>query len=52
MGSWFEDQNLAGFANWFRCQYLEENMHGMKIYNFINERGGRALLSSIESPHN
>ena len=50
MGSWFEEQNLTGFANWFRCQYLEENMHGMKIYNFINERGGRALLTAIESP--
>ncbi len=50
MGSWFEDQNLIGFANWFRCQYLEENMHAMKIYNFINERGGRVVLKPIEGP--
>ena len=50
MGSWFEDQNLNGFANWFRCQYLEENMHGMKIYNFINERGGRVKLKHIDGP--
>jgi ferritin len=50
MGSWFEDQNLMGFANWFRCQYLEENMHAMKIYNFINERGGRAILAPITGP--
>jgi len=50
MGSWFEDQNLMGFANWFRCQYLEENMHAMKFYNFVNERGGRVILKAIEGP--
>jgi ferritin len=50
MGSWFEEKNMAGFANWFRCQYLEENMHAMKIYNFINERGARVILKSIGSP--
>lgn len=50
MGSWFEEKNLSGFANWFRCQYLEENMHGMKIFNFINERGGRAVLKQIDGP--
>ncbi len=50
MGSWFEDQNLMGFANWFRCQYLEENMHAMKMYNFVNERGGRVILKPIKGP--
>ncbi len=50
MGSWFEEKNLAGFANWFRCQYLEENMHAMKIYNFVNDRGGRVLLDTIQGP--
>lgn len=25
-------------------------MHAMKIYDFINERGGRALLKGIEGP--
>ena len=38
------------FANWFRCQYLEENMHAMKFYNFINERGGRVTLKAIAGP--
>ncbi|QEN06767.1 ferritin [Oceanispirochaeta crateris] len=50
MGSWFEEQNLMGFASWFRCQYLEENMHAMKMYNFVNERGGRVILKAIEAP--
>ncbi len=50
MGSWFEEKSLTGFANWFRCQYLEENMHAMKMYNFVNERGGHVLLKAIDGP--
>ena len=51
MASWFEEQNLLGFTNWMKCQYLEETMHGMKFYNFLNDRGGRALLTAIDSPN-
>lgn len=50
MSSWFEDQNLIGFSNWMRCQYLEESMHAMKLYNFVNERGGRVYLKPIAGP--
>ncbi|NQT59281.1 MAG: ferritin [Bacteroidetes bacterium] len=50
MSSWFEDRNLVGFSNWMRCQYLEESMHAMKLYNFVNERGGRVLLKPIAGP--
>ncbi|MDC7235560.1 MAG: ferritin [Spirochaetales bacterium] len=50
MGSWFEEKSLTGFAHWFRCQYLEENMHAMKMYNYVNERGGRVVLKPIEGP--
>lgn len=50
MGSWFEDKGLLGIAHWFRCQYLEENMHAMKIYNFVFERGAKVNLKAIEGP--
>lgn len=50
MGSWFEEKGLLGIAHWFRCQYLEENMHGMKIYNFIFERGASVTLKAIDGP--
>ncbi|HAK46923.1 MAG TPA: ferritin [Spirochaeta sp.] len=50
MGSWFEDEDLPGFGNWMRCQYMEETMHAMKFFNFLNERGGRAELKAIEGP--
>ena len=50
MESFFKSQNLNGFANWMRIQTQEEIMHSMKIYDFINERGGRVLLKAIEGP--
>ena len=50
MESFFKSQNLNGFANWMRIQTQEEVMHAMKMYDFINERGGRVLLKAIEGP--
>lgn len=50
MASHFEEMNLKGFANWMRCQYLEETMHAMKFFNFVNERGGRVILAPIAGP--
>ncbi len=50
MESYFKAQNLNGFANWMKIQTQEEVMHTMKIYDFINERGGRVLLKAIEGP--
>lgn len=50
MAAYFDDEDLPGFSNWMRCQYLEETMHAMKFYNFINERGGRVELKALEGP--
>jgi ferritin len=50
MESYFKSQNLNGFANWMLVQTQEEISHAMKIYNFIDERGGRVLLKAIEGP--
>jgi len=50
MESYFKSLNLNGFANWMRVQTQEEVSHAMKIYDFINERGGRALLKGIDGP--
>lgn len=41
---------LTGFANWLFCQYQEEMMHAMKMYDYVNERGGRIILDKIEKP--
>jgi ferritin len=50
MAAYFHSINLTGFANWMIVQNLEETMHGMKFYNFINERGGRINLQQINAP--
>lgn len=48
MSAWFENQGLPGFANWMYVQYQEELTHANKIFNYINERGGKVELKSID----
>ncbi|MBM4169603.1 MAG: ferritin [Ignavibacteria bacterium] len=50
MAAHFEATNYPGFAHWMKKQYEEEIEHGMKIFNFINERGGKVTLEAIEKP--
>jgi len=50
MAAYFHDVNLAGFAHWMEAQALEEQIHAMKFYNFIYERGGRINLTAIAGP--
>lgn len=50
MEAYFESMNLPGFANWMRVQTQEELTHAMKIYDFVNGRGGRVMLKSIAEP--
>jgi ferritin len=41
---------LKGFANWFMVQYEEEMGHAMRIYDYINDQGGKVKLMAIEQP--
>ena len=50
MAAYYESTNLKGFANWMNVQAQEEQVHGMKIYDYINGRGGRVQLAAIEAP--
>lgn len=50
MCAWFEDQGLPGFANWMRMQYQEELGHGIKIFDFIIDRDGKAVIEGVEAP--
>lgn len=50
MAAQCEAQNLSGFAHWLKVQAKEEISHGMKIYDFVNDRGGRVILKAIEQP--
>ncbi len=50
MEAYFRSLNLNGFANWMRVQTQEEIFHVTKMYNFIDERGGRITLKAIDGP--
>jgi len=50
MSAYFDSLNLSGMASWMRLQAQEEHMHAMKFFNFINECGGRVVLTKIDTP--
>jgi ferritin len=50
MAAYFESVDLQGFANWMRVQYQEETTHGLKFFDYINQRNGRVKLTQIEAP--
>lgn len=50
MAAFFDSKDLPGFAVWFRAHSVEETAHAMRIYDFINRRGGRIELEGISQP--
>ena len=50
MSAYCSDQNLGGFANWFRIQAMEEMTHAMKMYDYIFEQNGCAKVPGIDEP--
>lgn len=50
MEAYFANQNLDGFANHFHVQVQEERDHAMKIFNYINQKGGKVELLKIDAP--
>lgn len=50
MSAYFEASSLMGFAAWVRHHAEEEMVHAMKIYDYINHRRGRVLLTAIAPP--
>ncbi|MDF2557221.1 MAG: ferritin [Bacillales bacterium] len=50
MCSHADSLGLKGFANWLYVQYQEEMAHGNHMYQYIAERGEKAIFSAIEKP--
>ncbi len=50
MSNNFVAKNFPGMANWMKVQAGEELGHAMKIYGFIHERNGEAVLAQIDTP--
>lgn len=52
MAAYCLDEDLDGFANFFKVQADEENFHAMKFFNFINDAGGRIIIQGFDNPKN
>lgn len=50
MAAWLEANDWPGFAAWMRGHSDEEQMHAMKIYDFVNDRKGAVTLQAIAQP--
>ena len=50
MAAHCEAANLPGCAKWLRLQSQEEASHALKLFDHINDRGGRVVLKAIEQP--
>jgi len=50
MAAHCEHKNFKGFANWLKIQAKEEVSHAMRLYDFVNDRGGRVVLGAINQP--
>lgn len=51
MASWAENNGYNGVANFFYVHADEERMHMLKLIKYINERGGKAVISGLSSPN-
>ncbi len=50
MSAYFLMQNLNGFAHWMRVQAQEELAHGMKIYDFLDDREAEIRFRALDAP--
>jgi len=50
MAAYLEDANLDGMAHWMKMQAQEEHLHGMKLFDYMIERGARVELSPVAAP--
>ncbi|NND32239.1 MAG: ferritin [Saprospiraceae bacterium] len=50
MASWCEQQGLEGTSNFFYRQAAEEHDHMMRIFKYILEMDGKAVVPSIDKP--
>ena len=50
MAASLDDQYFKGMARWMRKQAEEEMSHAMKIFDYIQDRGGTVVLQAIKQP--
>jgi ferritin len=50
VAAYFTKIHLDGFAHWMRIQAQEEFGHAMKLFDYLNERGGTVSLMALDAP--
>ncbi len=50
VSAYFTAQHLDGFAHWMTIQAQEEFSHAMKLFDYLNERGGTVELLALDAP--
>jgi ferritin len=50
VSAYFTTEHLDGFAHWMRIQAQEEFGHAMKLFDYLNERGGKVKLAALDAP--
>ena len=50
VSAYFTANHLDGFAHWMRIQAQEESIHAMKLFDYLNERGGKVELLPLDGP--
>lgn len=48
--SYFKEQELDGFANFFRIQSKEELFHADKQFDYLHEVGGSVTMQAVDKP--
>lgn len=50
MASWAETEGLGGTAQFLYQHADEERIHMLKIVQYVNERGGKAVIPALKQP--
>lgn len=50
MAAWLDANDLPGSAHWMKVQAEEELEHAKKIYDYIDDRGGKTVFGAISAP--
>ncbi|TAJ08130.1 ferritin [Marinilabiliaceae bacterium JC017] len=50
MAVWAETNGLEGTSQWLYAQAEEERIHMLKFIKYVNERGGKSVITAIEQP--
>lgn len=50
MASWAETKGFGGVSEFMYTHADEERTHMMKLIRYVNERGGHAIIASLDQP--